>query len=347
MQPKILQIFAKAVELGVSDISIKPGSPPGFRRNGHLVVSEEESLVSQEMFDLLLPLLDIGHQEELKTRFQTVFMFPFRRKARIRCCLFQQREGFAGSFRVIPAQIPSVEQLHLPRELETQALRPHGLFLVVGPAGSGKSHTMAAMVNAINTRLPRHIITVESPIEFLHPRRQSIFTQIQIGPKMPTYRDALMNALREDPDVIQIGEMNDAHTVETALTASETGHFVISTLSTNGAVATLERILSFFGPEKQDEVRRQLAGNLSGIFSQLLIPRLSPDHPPALAYEVLLPTAGIRTLIRERKFTQIPSAMMMAKRDGCVVLKDSLTRLLQDETGDTALLKTLLQEIVE
>lgn len=347
MQPRIFQYFNQALEMKASDLNIKPGATSTFRKNGFLVRTEEEPLVPQELYDLFLPLLSIKAQGDLAKNFQSVFMFPFRKKARIRCCLFQQREGYAGSFRFVPTKIPSISELNLPSQLDDLSSRTHGLFLVTGPAGSGKSHTMAAMIDSINRLTPRHIITVESPLEFIHPRKKSIFTQIEINEKVSTYRGALMNALREDPDVILIGEMNDSKTVETALTASETGHFVVSTLATIGAVPTLERILGFFGPDRQDEVRRQIATNLIGIFSQLLIPRLSPEQPQSLAYELMLPTQSIRTLIRERKFVQLNSAMLMAKREGCMVLKDSLMSLLKDETSNQAFVKSLLQEIVE
>ncbi|MFZ2961091.1 MAG: PilT/PilU family type 4a pilus ATPase [Candidatus Ozemobacteraceae bacterium] len=347
MMPKIFRYFDQAVEMGASDLNLKPGAPPAFRVNGHIVFSEEESLVPQEMYDLFLPLIDAKRQVELRSTFEDASLYPYRRKARIRYYLFQQREGFAGSFRFINTKIPSIQDLRLPDELEIQAGKPRGLFLVTGPAGSGKSHTMAAMVNSINKRFARHIITMENPIEFLFTPLQSIFTQIEVGTMIPTYQEALTNALREDPDVMMIGEMRDRKTVEMALVASETGHFVISTLPTLGAAPTLERVVSFFPIDKHEEIRLQLSMSLIGIFSQLRLPRVSYEQPCSVAYEMLIVNSAMRTLIRDKKYSQLQSTMMMSKKEGCLTLKDSLTRLLREENANQDLVKAMLQEIVE
>lgn len=347
MKPKIFTYFDQAIELGASDLMLKPGSPPAFRMNGHMVVSEEDALAPQEMYDLFLPIIDIRRQESLHGTFECYSMYPYKRKARVRFYLFQQREGYAGSFRFIGTTVPTIQDLGLPEELEIQSLKPRGLFLVTGPAGSGKSHTMAAMVQAINKRFARHIITMENPIEFVYSRAQSIFTQIEVGTSIPTYQEALTNALREDPDVIMIGEMRDQKTVEMALVASETGHFVLSTLPTIGAAPTIERIVSFFPSDKHDEIRLQVSMNLIGIFSQLLIPRVSPQQRASIAYELLIVNSAIRTLIRDKKYSQLASTMLMAKREGCVTLKHSLTKLLRDETANQELVRAMLQEIVE
>ncbi len=347
MKLRIFRYFEKALSMGASDLTIKPGSPPAFRVNGHFIVSEEEAFAPQEIFDLLLPLLDLQQQTTFRDRFQAAHIFPFRKKSRVRCCIFKQREGIAGCFRFIPTQIPTISDLQLPDELESQALKPRGLFLVTGPSGCGKSHTMAAMVNAINRRFARHVISMENPIEFIHTRIQSVFTQIEVGKRIQTYKEGLANALREDPDVIMIGEIKDDKTVEMALVASETGHLVLSTLPTLGASKTIERIVSFFPVERHDEVRVQISMNLVGIFSQLLIPRETPDHLPSLAYELLIVNPAIRNLIREKKYSQLNSAMLLSRKEGCITLKDSLSKLLHDETSNHPLIKSLLAEIQE
>lgn len=347
MKPKIFTYFDQAIEMGASDLMLKPGSPPAFKLNGHMVVSEDDALAPQEMYDLFLPIIDMKRQESLRGTFECYSMYPYKRKARIRFYLFQQREGFAGSFRFINATVPTIRDLDLPDALEELALRPRGLFLVTGPSGSGKSHTMAAMVQAINTRFAKHIITMENPIEFVYTRAQSIFTQIEVGTSIPTYQEALTNALREDPNVMMIGEMRDQKTVEMALVASETGHLVLSTLPTIGAAPTIERIVSFFPSDRHNEVRLQISMNLIGIFSQLLIPRVSPQQRGSIAYELLIVNSAIRTLIRDRKYAQLVSTMLMAKREGCVTLKHSLTKLLRDETTNQELVRAMLQEIVE
>ncbi|OIP28599.1 hypothetical protein AUK22_04055 [bacterium CG2_30_54_10] len=347
MKPKIFNFFDQAIAMNASDLTLKPGAPPTFRQNRHLIISEEEPIAPQEMLDLFLPILDVRLQEMLQKTFEAHAMYPYKEKARVRFYIFQQREGYAGSFRFVPTKVPSISDLGLPEHLAEQACKPRGLFLVTGPSGSGKSHTMAAMINSINKTFARHVITLENPIEFLFTRIQSIFTQIEVGTMIPTYQDALANALREDPDVMLIGEMRDQKTVEMALVASETGHFVVSTLPTLGAAPTIERIVSFFPPEKHDEVRLQISLNLVGIFSQLLLPRLSPEQPPTVAYELLIANPAIRTLIRDKKYSQLSSAMLMSRREGSVTLKESLTHLLRDETANTQLVKAMLQEIVE
>lgn len=347
MKPKIFKFFDTAINLKASDLILKPNAPPVYRQNKHLIVSEEEPIAPQEMYDLLLPILDITKQNQISTTMEASGLFPYKRKGRIKYYVFQQREGFAGNFRFLPPKVPTIQELRLPEILIELACRPRGLFLVTGPAGSGKTHTMAAMINAINQRFARHIITLENPIEFIYEPQKSVFTQIEVGTNIQTYQEAIANALRQDPDVILIGEMTDRKTIEMALVASETGHFVISTLPTIGAVQTIDRIVSFFPPEKHEEVFLQISINLVGIFSQMLIPRISPEQPAGLAYELMVATQGIRTMIREQKLSQIQSAMLMAKKDGCVTLKDSLSRLLRDETINSELVKALLQEIVE
>lgn len=347
MKPKLFSLFDQAIELGASDLTLKPGAPPTFRVNRHLIISEEDALAPQEMYDLFLPLIDAQRQATLRNTFECFSLYPYKRFARIRYYLYQQREGYCGSFRFIPVKAPTIESLRLPIVLESLADRPRGLFLVTGPAGSGKSHTMAAMINSINKNSACHIITMENPIEFLYQRVKAIFTQIEVGTMIPTYQDALTNALREDPDVMLIGEMRDMKTVEMSMVASETGHFVVSTLPTIGASSTIERIVSFFPADKHEEIRLQVSMNLIGIFSQLLIPSVSPEHPASLAYELLITNPAIRTLIRDKKYSQLTSAMLMARREGCVTLKDSLTKLLRQENTNVEAVKAMLQEIVE
>jgi len=345
--PKIFGYFDQAIELGASDLNLKPGAPPVFRINGHLIHSEDEPLAAQEMFDLLLPLIDSSKQQMLKETFEVFSAFNYENQARVRFYLFQQREGMAASFRFIPNKVKTIRELGLPEKLEALANKPWGLFLVTGPAGSGKSHTMAAMVNQINQVSADHIITMENPIEFVYVPEKAIFTQIEVGTMIPTYQDAISNALREDPDVMLVGEMHDPQTVEMALVASETGHFVLSTLPTIGAAQTIERITSFFPVEKHEEIRLRVSLNLVGIYSQILIPKSSPELPASVAYELLIPNPAIRTLIREKKYSQLQSAMLMARKEGCVTLKDSLTALLKDENTNQSLVKARLQEIVE
>ncbi len=348
MRPEIFDLFEKALELGASDLILKPDAPPSFRMNKHLIISEEETLAPQQMYDLFLPLIDAKQQEQLRSEYHVSSIFPYREnRCRIRYYIYQQRDGYAGSFRFIPPKIPSITQLNLPKELINIAASPRGLFLVTGPGCSGKTMTIAAMADAINKRFARHIITMENPVEILYTPQQAVFTQVEIGRVIDNYSDALTNALREDPDVMIIGELKERDILEQALMAAETGHLVLSSLPTMGAAPTIEHIISMFPPEKQEEARAQISLNLIGIFSQMLIPSIDPFQPPRVAYELMMVNSAMRNLIREKKYNQLSTAMIMSKREGCLTLKDSLEKLLRDEGADQTLVRRLLQEIEE
>lgn len=348
MKPEIFEYFERALEMGASDLILKPGAPPSFRLNKHLIISEDDALAPQQMYDLFLPLIDVKQQEEMRDRFHASSIFPYRNnKTRIRFYLYQQREGLAGSFRFIPPKVPNIHQLGLPELLINIASKPRGLFLVTGPSCSGKTMTIAAMADAINRRFARHIITMEAPIEVIYSPQQAVFTQVEIGRVINSYSDALTNSLREDPDVMIIGELKERAIIEQALMAAETGHLVLSSLPTMGAAQTIEHIVSMYPPGKQEEARGQLSLSLVGIFSQMLIPCVDPFQPPKVAYEMMVVNSAMRNLIREKKYSQLATSMMMAKREGCVTLKESLERLLRDEGIDQALVRSLLQEIEE
>ncbi len=348
MKPEVFDYFERALEMGASDLILKPGAPPSFRVNRHLIISEDEALAPQQMYDLFLPIVDASQQEQLRSKFFVNSIFSYRcNRARIRYYIFQQREGLAGSFRFIPPRVPSIKSLRLPESLINVASRPRGLFLITGPSCSGKSMTIAAMADAINKRFARHIITMESPIEVIYTPNQAVFTQVEIGKVINSYYDALINSLREDPDVMIIGELKERAIIEQALMAAETGHLVLSSLPTTGAAQTIEHIISMYPPGKQEEARSQLSLSLIGIFSQLLVPNIDPMQPPSVAYELMLVNSAIRNLIRDKKYNQLNTAMIMAKRDGCVTLKDSLEKLMREEGIDQAYVKSLLQELEE
>jgi twitching motility protein PilT len=348
MKPEVFDYFERALEMGASDLILKPGAPPAFRVNRHLIISEDEALAPQQMYDLFLPIIDAAQQEELRTKFHVNAIFPYRHNvSRIRYYIFQQREGLAGSFRFIPPKVPDIHELNLPEALISIAARPRGLFLITGPSCSGKTMTIAAMADAINKRFARHIITMENPVEVIYTPNQSVFTQVEVGKVIGTYSDALTNSLREDPDVMIIGELKERAIIEQALMAAETGHLVLSSLPTTGAAQTIEHIISMYPPGKQEEARSQLSLSLIGIFSQMLIPSVNPLQRPGIAYELMLVNSAIRNLIRDKKYNQMNTAIFMAKRDGCVTLKESLEKLLRDETIDHAIVKSLLQEMEE
>lgn len=348
MKPEIFDYFERALEMGASDLILKPGAPPAFRVNRHLIISEDEALAPQQMYDMFLPIVDAQQQEDLRTKFFVNSIFPYRENvSRIRYYIFQQREGLAGSFRFIPTKIPSIRDLNLPEALINIASRPRGLFLITGPSCSGKTMTIAAMADAINKRFARHIITMESPVEVIYTPQQSVFTQVEIGKVIGTYSDALTNSLRQDPDVMIIGELKERAIVEQALMAAETGHLVLSSLPTAGAAQTIEHIVSMYPAGKQEEARSQISLSLIGVFSQMLIPSVNPFQAPGVAYELMLVNPAIRNLIRDKKYNQMNTAIFMAKREGCVTLKESLEKLMRDEGIDQAILKSMLQELEE
>lgn len=348
MRPEIFDYFERALEMGASDLILKPGAPPSFRVNKHLIISEDEALAPQQMYDLFLPIIDAAQQEQLRSQFFVNSIFPYRYGlSRVRYYIFQQREGLAGSFRFIPPKLPTIRDLRLPEVLINIAARPRGLFLVTGPCCSGKTMTIAAMANAINKRFARHIITMEAPVEVIYTPDQSVFTQVEIGRVINSYSDALTNALREDPDVMIIGELKERSIVEQALMAAETGHLVLSSLPTMGAAQTIEHLVSMYPAGKQEEARSQISLSLIGIFSQMLIPNINPMQPAGVAYELMLVNSAIKNLIREKKYNQMNTAIFMAKREGCITLKESLEKLLRDEGIDQTMVKAMLQEMEE
>ncbi len=343
---RIFGYFDIAIRRKASDLHLKAGSPPNLRIGGRLVPLPDEPLVHQEMPNLVLPLMGLRQQEMLRTRSEANFMVSYQNRWRIRVCVFKQRGSLSAAFRFIPTRIPSIDTLKLPTLLKDIALRPRGLFLVTGPANSGKTHTLAAMVHEINKNTTTHIITIEDPIEFVHKPRRSIFTQREIGLMTADYQAALLHALREDPDVILVGEMRDVETTEMVLTAAETGHLVLSTLHTVGAVQTIDRIINMFPGHRHEEIRTQLSLSLLGLISQILLPsRNKTDR--VMAYELMILNPAMRNLIREKKTNQLKSALVLARKEGCVTLRDNLAELLKDDRVDSKIVNNLIKEIVE
>ena len=343
---RVHKYFKTAIDRKASDLHLKAGSPPILRIGGRLIVLPEEPLAHQEMPNLFLPLMPVKSQEDLKASFETNFMTRYKNRWRIRACIFRQRGSLSGAFRFIPNSAPSIDGLKLPTLLKDIASKPRGLFLVTGPANSGKTHTLAAIVNEINRLKSRHIITIEDPIEFVHRPKKSIYTQREIGLSANDYHSALMSALREDPDVILVGEMRDTDTIEMVLTAAETGHLVFSTLHTIGAVQTIDRIVNVFPGHRHDEIRTQLSMSLIGLISQILLPSLHKKER-VMAYELMILNPAMRNLIREKKTNQLRSALMLARKEGCKTLKDCFGELIRDERVDPKLISSLMKEIVE
>ena len=343
---KIHRYFETAIERQASDLHLKAGSPPIIRVGGRLITLAEEPLAFQEMPNLFLPLMSLKDQADLKQLFEANFMTQYKSRWRVRACIYTQRGCLSGAFRFIPQSVPSIESLGLPPILKEIAQMPRGLFLVTGPANSGKTHTLAAIINEINKTSARHVITIEDPIEFVYKEKKSIFTQREIGVTSNSYSSALMNALREDPDVILVGEMRDVNTIEMVLTAAETGHLVFSTLHTVGAVQTIDRIVNMFPGHRHEEIRTQISMSLIGIISQILLPSLHKKER-VMAHEIMIMNSAMRNQIREKKTNQLKSALMLARKDGCKTLKDSLSEIIKDERVDPKLIANIMKEIVE
>ena len=339
------EILIQSVKERASDIHLTSGRAPSYRVDGVLAPIMGERLTPQMLEEILLPLIDKRHREELEETGQTDFAYAISGVGRFRVNVFKQRGTLAAVMRSLPFNIPEPEDLGIPREVVEMTSRKRGLVLVTGPTGSGKSTTLASLIHVINRTYPYHIITLEDPIEYLHRHDKSVVNQREIGSDSTDYAQALRAALREDPDVILVGEMRDLETISTAITAAETGHLVFSTLHTIGADKTIDRIIDVFPPNQQQQVRIQLASVLECIVSQQLLKKADGSGRVA-ALEVLFANNAVRNLIRESKTYQIPSIMQTNKRAGMQTMDDALYDLFMRKVidGDTAV--TYAQEPV-
>ena len=315
------------IEKGASDMHITTGSPPLLRIDGSIVPLKLPPLGPVETKQLCYSVLT----EEQKIQFEKTneldLSFGVKNLSRFRANIFMQRGAVAGAFRTIPFKILSFEELGLPPVVAELANRPNGLVLVTGPTGSGKSTTLASIIDKINSERRLHIMTIEDPIEYLHPHKLSLVNQREIGTDTMSFKTALRYVLRQDPDVVLIGELRDTETIEAALTIADTGHLVFATLHTNGALQTINRIVDAFPPHQQDQIRAQLSFVLQGVISQLLLPRANGPGR-VLAVELMVPNAAIRNLIREDKIHQIYSVMQVGQdRHGMQTLNQSLFSL--------------------
>ncbi len=310
------KILAQAVELEASDVHIAVAVPPIVRVHGSLQVLEGYSKLTPDDTSSLINQLLQEHQKALfDERGELDFSYGIPSLGRFRVNAYKQRGSSCAALRVIPTEIPDYQSLKLPEIVRTLAHRNQGLVLVTGPTGSGKSTTLASMIDIINHERECHIITLEDPIEYLHRHNKSIINQREIGLDSRSFAAALRAALRQDPDVILVGEMRDLETIETALTAAETGHLVLATLHTNNAVSTIDRIIDAFPPHQQPQVRLQLAAVLQGVIAQQLLPRADGQGRVA-AVEILLATPAVRNLIREGKTYQLLSLIQTGGRIG-------------------------------
>lgn len=305
------QILRVMVEKGASDVHITAGAPPLLRIDGLIHRLNLPALSPVDSKHLCYSLLSEEQIQIFEQRHELDFSFPLANVSRFRANLFMQRGSVAGAFRQIPFKILSFEELHLPEVLIDIARKPRGLVLVTGPTGSGKTTTLASIIDKINSEQRLHIITIEDPIEYLHAGKLCIVNQREVGSDTKSFKDALKYVLRQDPDVVLIGEMRDLETIETALTIAETGHLVFATLHTNSAISSITRIIDVFPPHQQSQIRAQLSFTLIAVVTQLLLPKINGGRVPAV--EVMIPNAAIRNLIREDKIHQIYSQMQVGQ----------------------------------
>jgi twitching motility protein PilT len=316
------------VALGASDLHVTSGSEPVIRLNGHLERVEGFSrLTPDDTQRLLYRILSTEQQKHLEVNRQIDVSHSIPGLARFRVNVYFQRESLGGAFRMIPTELKTLEDLGLPQQLHELAGKPRGLVLVTGPTGSGKSTTLAAVIDEINRTRSDHIMTIEVQIEFLHRHKRCIVNQREIGPDATSFAEALRGALRQDPDVILLGEMRDLETIATALTAAETGHLVFATLHTQDAPSTVDRLIDVFPAAQQEQVRIQIASTIQGIVTQTLIPTIDGRGRVA-AVEILFPDDAVRNLIRQGKVEQIYSVMQTGTNKGMQTLEQAFVDLI-------------------
>src|SRR2546423_56884 len=320
-------LLEQMVAQGASDLHISVASPPAIRVRGQIHRLEGyEPLTSDDTRQLMYRILSSEQQKQFEIKRQLDFAYSMPGLARFRVNCYMQREAVGGAFRVIPQDIKSMEELNLPAALHELTEKPRGIVLVTGPTGSGKSTTLAAIVDEINRNRAEHILTVEDPIEFVHKHKRCIVNQREIGPDAISFAEALKAALRQDPDVILVGEMRDLETISTALTAAETGHLVFGTLHTQSAPSTIDRIIDVFSPEQQEQVRIMIANSLQAVVTQTLLPTADGAGRVA-ALEILLPDDAVRNLIRQAKIEQVYSVMQPKPAFGMQTREQALADL--------------------
>lgn len=325
---QIDRLLETCVKKGASDLHLAVGRPPVLRMHGHLRELQTKVLDSEDTMALMKAITPERIQQEFEESGSGDFGFAYGEEARFRVAIFKQKGSASLVLRKIPNKIMTFQEIGLPRMAEQICRRPRGVFLVTGPTGSGKTTTLACMINYINENFDRHIITMEDPIEYYHKHKKSVVVQREIGVDVPSFSEALRRALRQDPDVILVGEMRDLPTISAAITAAETGHLVFGTLHTSGAASTINRIIDAFPTDQQEQIRVQLANNLIAVLSQTLCPRVDTDGMVA-AYEFMYVTPGIQNLIRENKSFRIDSEIQTGKKYGMQLLDDNLWGLFQ------------------
>lgn len=325
---QIQQLFKVMVDSGASDLHLTVGSAPGMRVSGDIIRVKVAALTADDTKRLVYQILTEAQKSELEKNLELDFSFGVKGLARFRANCFYSKGAVAAVFRQIPSQVPDFDALGLPKVLMEMTDVSNGLYLVTGPTGSGKSTTLAAIIDRINTERPGHIITLEDPVEFVHPHKQSIVNQREVGVDTASFHKGLRSLLRQDPDIVLVGELRDVETIEAALEIAETGHLVFGTLHTNSTVQTISRIINVFPSDKQEPIRTLLSFVLQGVVAQQLLPKKGGGR--VLAQEILRPTPGIRNLIREDKMHQVYSQMQIGQdKTKMITMNQSIKRSLE------------------
>lgn len=316
-------LLQATIDEGASDLHVRAFMPPELRIHGELVAIADEAFTAEETRRLCNEIMTPEQVAEAESNGGTDFALAHEDGTRFRVSVFKERGRWGCVLRMIPSTLLTLEQIGLPPSIKELLFKPRGLILVTGPTGSGKSTTLASMIDVINQERGVHVVTVEDPIEFYHMSKKSLVTQREVGSDVPSFAEAIRRALRQDPDVILVGEMRDLETIGAAITAAETGHLVFGTLHTTGAAETIDRIVDAFPVDVQDQVRTQLSVGLQAVISQILLPKLGPDgqvHGRIAAFEIMLATPSVRSRIRDNKTFQIRSDIQTGAKFGMVTL---------------------------
>ena len=327
--PRIEEILIEASKMGASDVHVTVGIPPKMRVNGDLITMNFPKMMPADTLEIVLEIMSESQKAKFEERGELDMSFSIPQLGRYRVNAYRQRGSVAVALRLVGTEIPTAGQLGIPESVVELYRRKRGLVLVTGPTGSGKSTTLAAIIDQINNNREAHIITLEDPIEYLHQHKKSIVNQREIGLDSLNYANALRSALREDPDVILVGEMRDYETISVAITAAETGHLVLSTLHTIGAASTVDRVIDVFPPHQQQQIRVQLSNVLEAVISQQLIPK-SDQMGRIAAFEVLHSNHAVRNLIREGKTHQLLSVMQTNRKMGMITMDEAIIKLYQE-----------------
>jgi len=327
MDTTLNQLLDLVIDKGASDLHLPVGSPPILRLHGRLrPITSLDELTPEDTEQFMKSITSERNQNELQEEGSTDFGFAYKDQGRFRVAIFKQKGNVGLVLRLIPNELMTFEEIGVPQGIKSNLLKPRGLVLVTGPTGSGKTTTLATFIDFINREADRHIITVEDPIEFYHEHKKSIITQREVGVDVPGFSQALRRGLRQDPDIMLVGEMRDIETIEAAVTAAETGHLVFGTLHTTGAARTINRVVDAFPEQQQSQIRSQLSVALEMIISQALMPRADEDGRVA-AFEILMMNSACRHLIRQNQTHKIKSQMQTGKKEGMQILDEHLFEL--------------------